>query len=440
MTPPEVQMQVLVIGSGGREHALAWKIAASPLVTQVWVAPGNPGSRAEPGVSACPVPVSMQALDRWDAWLADHPVTLAVVGPEQPLVDGFADVLRARGIAVVGPGADGAQLEGSKWFCKQVLLEAGVPTARGARVSTPEAVHAFCDGFNGRALVVKADGLAAGKGVVVCDSVEEARAVALQVLTDQPWGADACAHVLLEERLDGPEVSWMVLTDGVRALPLPSSQDHKRLLAGDRGPNTGGMGACSPAPHVDAALGERLQREVIEPTLTTLRARGIDYRGFLYAGLMLTPDGPRVLEYNCRLGDPETQALMLALQGDIVPALLAAARGDLTGQDLPPAVPSAVVVLAAEGYPEAPRKGAALTLPPHASLPAGTRVFHAGTAEDEDGTLRVAGGRVLTVGAWDADDAGAAVLRARALAASLVWPGCQWRDDIGHQVLAPSVG
>lgn len=423
-------MKVLVVGGGGREHALAWKIASSERVDEVLVAPGNAGTAREAGVRN--LAVSATDVDGLVAAATELEVGLVVVGPEAPLVDGLVDALDARGIPAVGAPAAGARLEGSKAFAKEIMDAAGVPTARYARVTTADEVHAFCDAFDGQALVVKADGLAAGKGVIVCDDVATARAAAVEMLAERTFG-DASASVVLEERLHGPETSYIVLTDGENFAALPTSQDHKRLLDGDEGPNTGGMGAYSPAPFVDDALAAQIERDVVVPTLAELRRRGIPFRGFLYAGLMLTERGPMVLEFNARLGDPETQALMTALDGDLVPALEACARGDMNGVTLPGQRASAVVVLAAEGYPKSAVKGPAIEGLAAAAERADTRVFHAGTRLDDDGTVRVAGGRVLGVTAW-ADTPAAAVRRAYEAVADVSWPGMQHRTDIGKAV------
>ena len=424
-------MKVLVVGSGGREHALAWKIAQSPLVETVLVAPGSPGTEVEAGVSNLPLPEG-----GWPA-LAElaHElgVQLAVVGPEAPLVEGLADELRERGIATVGPNRDGALLEASKAFAKEIMVAAGVPTARYGEALQVEEINEFCDGFDGAALVVKADGLAAGKGVVVCDDVESARREAIAMMTERPYG-DACDRIVLEERLIGIETSYIVLAAGEDFVALPTAQDHKRLLDGDEGPNTGGMGAYSPAPFVSDALRAQIEDECIRPVLRELRARGIDFRGFLFAGLMLTDDGPKVLEYNVRAGDPETQVLLTALEGDLVPALQQVAAGRLALDSLGPARASAVVVLAAEGYPHAPVKGVPIDGLDAAARHAGVQVFHAGTTRRGDRVV-TNGGRVLGVTASAATPEEALRL-AYAAVAEISWPGMQHRRDIGKALKA----
>lgn len=420
-------MNVLILGAGGREHALAWKIQQSPLVNRTLVAPGNAGTAADNRLETHPIP-SMNVADVL-ALCSDEDVSFVVVGPEAPLVDGLADALRDANLLVLGPSAAGARLEGSKAFSKAIMDAAGVPTARYARVMTAAEVDAFVDAFDGEALVVKADGLAAGKGVVVCDGLEDARATAHAMLRDLPFG-EASATIVLEERLIGIETSYIVLTDGERFVAMPTSQDHKRLGDGDTGPNTGGMGAYSPAPFVTEAIREAIERDVIAPTLAELRRREIPFRGFLYAGIMLTSDGPRVLEFNVRLGDPETQALMMALRGDVVPALVAAAEGALPADaDLGPCDASAVVVLAAKGYPESPQKGAVIAGLDAAAKVDRSVVFHAGTALRGPDVV-VSGGRVLGVTAVGATPE-AAIAQAYQAVEHIGWDGMQYRRDIG---------
>lgn len=422
-------MRVLVLGSGGREHALVWSIARSDLVDEVLAAPGNPGTATEPKTRN--VELDICDADAVVQLVAKNEIDLVVVGPEAPLVAGVSDALRAVGILVVGPGKDGAELEGSKAFAKQVMVDAGVPTARYAGASTHEDVDAFCDEIDCDAVVVKADGLAGGKGVVVCESVEEARAEAHRMLDEQPFGR-ASAEIVLEERLYGVETSYIVLAAGEEFVAFPTSQDHKRLLDGDRGPNTGGMGAYSPAPFVSDELREEIERDVIRPTLRELRRRGIDFRGFLYAGVMLTKDGPSVLEFNVRMGDPETQVLLASLKSDIVPALRACAEGDMSGVELTANRAAAVVVLAAEGYPMKPIKGAVIHGVDDANDVESVRVFHAGT-RDEQGALLVNGGRVLGVTAH-ANTPEEAIKLAYIAVEKITWSGMQHRGDIGYQV------
>ncbi len=419
-------MKILIIGSGGREHAIAWKVAQSPLVDGVFVAPGNPGTAATDGVANVNVVVSDH--DAVAAFAAANDVGLVVIGPEAPLVAGLADSLRATGLSVVGPGADGAVLEGSKTFAKEVMDAAGVPTARWARVHSDADIDTFCDRFDGAALVVKADGLAAGKGVIVCDDVESARIAAKEMLRDRPFG-EASASIVLEERLEGIETSYIVLASGSNYVALPTSQDHKRLQDGDRGPNTGGMGAFTPAPFVSDSMRAAFHEEVIEPVLAELAARGIDFRGFLYAGMMLTAAGPRVLEFNVRLGDPETQVLLSAIDEDIVPALVDCANGSLSTRTFSAAGAAAVIVLAAEGYPTKPVKGAPIEGIDAANSHAAVTVFHAGTRESGEAVC-VNGGRVLGV-TGRAATPDEAVRVAYEAAREISWPGLQMRSDIG---------
>jgi phosphoribosylamine--glycine ligase len=417
---------VCVVGSGGREHALALTLARS---ADVVVTPGNPGM---PGVSAegHRVTVSPAPPEEIDA-------DLVVIGPEAPLVDGLADRLRARGRLVLGPGADGARLEGSKAFMKEVLAEAGVPTAAFGVFDRLDEAVGFLRSLPGP-WVVKTDGLAAGKGVLVAETLAEAEADVAAKLSGGAFG-DAGRRVVIEEGLVGPECSLMVLCDGADVVPLAPAQDFKRLSDGDRGPNTGGMGAYSPVPEVGDAMVDELLYGAVEPLVAALRARGIDYRGVLYAGLMLTDDGPRVLEYNVRFGDPETQVVLPRLVSDPVGLLTAAAAGRLSSLREPPRFsdePAVVVVMAAPGYPADPRTGDAISGLDDAGRPAapveGVRVFHAGTArQDPAGPFTTAGGRVLGVGALAPTLAGARDRAYRAVS-QIGWDGAQYRRDIAE--------
>ena len=419
------EMRVLVVGSGGREHALVSKIAKSPLVDQLYCAPGNPGTAR----LAENAPLAAEDVSGLARFARDRGIDLAVVGPEAPLVAGLADRLAEGGIAVFGPSAAAARLEGSKAFAKEVMEAAGIPTA-SHRVfeSFPEAsAHARAQG--GR-VVVKADGLASGKGVVVCSSPEEAEAALRGLLLERVHG-EAGRRVVVEERLEGPEASVIALTDGERLLVLPPAQDHKRVFDGDRGPNTGGMGAFSPTPHVDAGLLAELERSVFRPVLREMARRGSPFRGALYAGLMLTRQGPKVLEFNARFGDPETQPILLRLSSDLVPALLGAARGQLEGVALAFDRRAAVgVVLAAEGYPGAVAKGDVIE-GAEGPFGEGVEVFQGGTARAPDGSLRTAGGRVLTVCALG-EGLEAAAARAYQAASAVRFRGCHYRRDIGR--------
>ncbi|HTR55868.1 MAG TPA: phosphoribosylamine--glycine ligase [Kofleriaceae bacterium] len=415
-------MKILVVGSGGREHALAWRLAAGG--HDVLAAPGNPG------IAACArcVPVPVGAPDALVELAAAERVELVVVGPEAPLVAGLADKLRARGIATFGPGSDGARLEGSKVFSKQFFARHQIPTAPFHVASTAVEADAAIDALGG--CVVKADGLAAGKGVVVARDADEARAAAREMLEARRFGA-AGATVVIEQRIAGREVSVLALTDGKRLEVLPAVEDHKTIFDGDRGPNTGGMGTVSPAWTSPELIG-RVTREILEPTVRGLHADGIDYRGVLYAGVMVDAAGtPWLLEYNCRFGDPETQPIMARTIGDFGAVLAGAARGELPLGKLAwdPRV-AVCVVVAAAGYPAEPRTGDVI-----AGIPADTgdvTVFHAGTARDADGRLVTAGGRVLGVTAL-----GVSVEQARERAYAVVdaidLPGKQARRDIGRR-------
>ncbi|WP_428261980.1 phosphoribosylamine--glycine ligase [Haliangium sp.] len=429
-------MKILVVGSGGREHALCWRLAHNG--HELLCAPGNPGI-AE--VAQC-VDVATGDLDGLSELARREAVELCVVGPEAPLVAGLADRLRADGVAVFGPGAAGARLEGSKIFCKQFMARHGIPTARFfacATMTEAKRAVAALTGPGSAGVVVKADGLAAGKGVVVCDSDDEALLAARAMLEGGRFGA-AGAEVVIEQRLRGRELSVMAFTDGVRCELLAQAEDHKALGDGDRGPNTGGMGTVSPPGWLSAPAGQtpalidRVAREVLAPTLRGLAADGIDYRGLLYAGLMIDDDGkPWLLEYNCRFGDPETQPVLARFQGDLAEWLAGAARGALPeGPARWDPRPAVCVVLASAGYPETPRTGVPITGLPLAHDPAAADqliVFHAGTAR-RDGHLVTSGGRVLGVTALGHDLADARA-RAYRAAGEISFEGMQYRRDIG---------
>jgi phosphoribosylamine--glycine ligase len=417
-------MRILVVGSGGREHALAWKISQSPLVTALFAAPGNPGL----GRLATLVPIKADDVEGLTAFAVREKIDLVVVGPEAPLVAGLVDRLAAAGVLAFGPTAAAARIEGSKAFAKEVMVAAGIPTADYATFTEPGAALAWARRRGGQ-VVVKADGLAAGKGVVVCGSVEEAEAAIREILVDRIHGA-AGATLLLEEKLSGPEASCIAFTDGEQVRMLPAAQDHKRVFDGDRGPNTGGMGAFCPTPKVSEALLAEIERTVLLPAVGELKRRGHPFRGALYAGLMLTPQGVRVLEFNARLGDPETQPILMRLRGDLVPALLAVARGDLSGVtlDVDPRA-SIGVVVAAEGYPGKVTGGDVI----HgldAALAADQQLFQAGTASGPGGQVVTAGGRVLTVCALGAGTA-EAMRRAYDALGKVSFRGMQFRTDIG---------
>ena len=423
-------MKVLIVGGGGREHALAWKCAAAARVTEVLVAPGNAGTAAEPKVRN--VAVAADDLAALAQLAQAERVDLTIVGPETPLVAGIVDSFGARGLPCFGPARAAAQLEGSKAFAKEFLRRHGIPTARAATF-TRESFDPAWLGAQRPPLVVKASGLAAGKGVVIADSTAAALQAA-QAMFDGQFGA-AGSEVLIEEFLPGEEASFIVITDGRHVLPLASSQDHKRRDDGDRGPNTGGMGAYSPAPVVTRELHARIMREVIEPTIRGLAADGVPYRGFLYAGLMIAPDGtPNVLEFNCRLGDPETQPILMRLKSDLTLLAEAALAGRLESVRAEWDPRAALgVVLAAPGYPDRVRSGDVIEgLERAARLPG--KIFHAATRLDA-GRVLTSGGRVLCAVGLGADVA-EAQRAAYALAAEVRWPGMHYRRDIGYRALA----
>ncbi len=421
-------MKVLVIGSGGREHALAWKLAQSPKVTRVLVAPGNPGTAAEKLLQNVPITdikVLVELARR-------EQVAFTVVGPEAPLAAGVVDAFRAAGLPIFGPTKAAAQLESSKDFAKQFLVRHNIPTAKYQTFSDAAEAHAYID-TEGAPIVIKADGLAAGKGVVVAMSADEAHAAIDMMLLDNKMG-DAGARVVIEEFMEGEEASFIVMADGKNALALATSQDHKRLQDGDQGPNTGGMGAYSPAPVVTPDVHARVMREVINPTLAGMAADGLPYTGFLYAGLMIDGEGkPRVVEFNCRMGDPETQPIMMRLKTDLADLIEAAIAGKLDQTEAEWDRRFALgVVLAAAGYPENPRKGDVITGLPTAELE-DAHVFHAGTAQ-RDGDIVTAGGRVLCVTALG-DNVRTAQKRAYELADAITFDGRQYRRDIGYRAL-----
>ncbi|MCE1250984.1 MAG: phosphoribosylamine--glycine ligase [Comamonadaceae bacterium] len=424
-------MKVLVIGGGGREHALAWKLAQSPKATRVYLAPGNGGTALNPKFENIAL-TEPQALR---AWAQEQKIGLTVVGPEAPLAAGVVDAFRAHGLRIFGPTQAAAQLESSKAFSKAFMRRHGIPTADYDTFTDPAAAHAYVERL-GAPIVIKADGLAAGKGVVVAMTLQEAHDAVDFMLVDNKYGAvhnDGGARVVIEEFLDGEEASFIVLCDGKNVCALATSQDHKRLQDGDAGPNTGGMGAYSPAPVVTADVHARAMREIILPTVRGMEKDGIPYTGFLYAGLMIDAKGqPKTLEFNCRMGDPETQPIMMRLKSDLVDLLSAAVDGKLDQVELQWDRRTALgVVMAAAGYPEAPRKGDAITgLPPEAD---DAMVFHAGT-QLQDGVLRASGGRVLCVTALG-DNVRQAQQRAYDVARGVHFDGAQYRRDIGHRAV-----
>lgn len=413
-------MNILLIGSGGREHALAWKLAQSPLTDTLYAAPGNPGIGEEAEL------VSLDVADHGAvlAFCQARGVSLVVVGPEAPLVDGLADSLRAAGIATFGPSAAAAQLEGSKGFTKELCSRAGIPTAAYARHDDKAKALADLPRF-GLPVVIKADGLAAGKGVIIAETAVEAEA-AIEDMFGGGFG-EAGAEVVIEEFMTGEEASFFALTDGSAIVRFGSAQDHKRVGDGDTGPNTGGMGAYSPARVLTPELEDRVMREIVEPTVRTMSAEGMPYNGVLYAGLMLTAEGPKLIEYNCRFGDPECQVLMTRFSGDLAAMLLAIAEERLANAPAPifSADTALTVVMAANGYPGTPEKGGQIAL----TETSGVKTFHAGTAL-RDGALVASGGRVLNVTATapSVTEARAAAYRA---VDAIDFPSGFCRRDIG---------
>jgi phosphoribosylamine---glycine ligase len=420
-------MKLLVIGSGGREHAMAWKLAQSPRVQKVFVAPGNGGTATENGLEN----VGITSVPELISFAKKEQIHLTVVGPEAPLAAGVVDAFQDAGLKIFGPPRAAAQLEASKDFAKQFMVRHGLPTARHATFTKAAEAKAYVD-KQGAPIVVKADGLAAGKGVMVASTVEEAKAAIDLMLVENRLG-DAGARVVVEEFLDGEEASFIVMADGAHALPLATSQDHKRLKDGDQGPNTGGMGAYSPAPVVTPELHARVMREIIQPAIAGMAKDGTPYTGFLYAGLMIDKAGnPKALEFNCRLGDPEAQPIMLRMKSDLLALVEHALEGTLDRVTADWDRRSALgVVLAAAGYPDDPRKGDPISgLPKPAE---DCRVFHAGTKLDGKRVL-TNGGRVLCVTALG-DSLKMARARAYGAADPIRFEGMQFRKDIGHRAL-----
>ncbi|MDE2209489.1 MAG: phosphoribosylamine--glycine ligase [Betaproteobacteria bacterium] len=425
-------MNVLIVGAGGREHALAWKVAQSPRVAKVFVAPGNAGTGRDPDLTNVPI----DDIPALIAFSKRESVGLTVVGPEAPLAAGIVDAFRAAGLRIFGPTRDAAQLESSKDFAKAFMQRHAIPSAEYRSFTDAAAAHAWVDA-RGAPIVVKADGLAAGKGVVVADDLAQAHAAIDAMLSGDAVGA-AGARVVIEDFLEGEEASFIVMADGVHVLALASSQDHKRLGDGDHGPNTGGMGAYSPAVVVTPTVHARIMREIIAPAVEGMVAEGMPYTGFLYAGVMIDATGsPRVLEFNCRLGDPETQPIMARLRCDLVVLLEHALAGTLDRAEAEWDRRAALtVVLAAAGYPAAPRKGDVVVGLDRITEDAhpGVYVFHAGTTLLE-GEVRVSGGRVLGVTALG-DSIRQAQRAAYAAVSAIHFDGMQYRSDIGHRALA----
>lgn len=427
-------MNVLVVGGGGREHALCWAIAASPLVERLWCAPGNAGIAGE---AEC-VAIAADDIGALCGFVRDRAVDLVVVGPEAPLAAGLVDRLDAMGVRAFGPSAEAAQIESSKGFMKDLCARHGIPTASYARFSErgPALAHIA---RTGAPVVVKADGLAAGKGVIICESTSEAERAVDEMLVGGAFGA-AGREIVVEEFMEGEELSFFALVDGEHALALASAQDHKRVGDGDVGPNTGGMGAYSPAPACTEDVAAAVMDTVVTPAVAAMRDEGRPYRGVLYAGLMLTDEGPRLLEFNARFGDPECQALMPRLASDIVPALVAACDGELAHFDLRWGEEAALtVVLAANGYPGPVGEGTVIGGLDEAGAMDGVTIFHAATTRDDAGRIVSSGGRVLGVTARAPDIRGAQERAYRAVD-RLAWPGGFCRRDIGWRAVQAAGG
>lgn len=433
MPSADTQINVLLVGGGGREHALAAAIARSPHLGTLYIThPSNPGLAALG--TAVDVPVLPKQLYRLEQFCDHHAVGLVVVGPEEPLAQGFADQLTGPTRLVFGPCKAGAMLEADKAWCKTLLREAMVPTAEGREFTDAEAALAYV-ASRSEPPVVKASGLAAGKGVFVPATIAEACAAVRTIMIERAFGPSG-DKVLIEERISGREVSVLAITDGRSILMLPPCQDHKRLLDGDKGPNTGGMGAFCPSDAIDDETMGRIERDILVPTVDALKRDGIDYRGVLYAGLMLTPAGPKVLEYNVRFGDPECQPLMVRLKSDVIELMLAACTRTLDKIEVEwDPRPAVCIVLASEGYPTSPRKGVPITGIAEAEAMEGVTVFHAGTARDKSGQIVTAGGRVLSVVAQAETMAEARALAYEACA-RIHFEGMQMRTDIAREVAA----
>ncbi len=423
-------MNILIIGSGGREHALAWKIAQSPRADKLYIAPGNAGC-AEIGVCA---DLDLQNLPALVRWAKEHAIDFVVPGPEAVLCAGIVDVFREAGIKIFGPIRAAAELEGSKIFAKNLMRRHGIPTADYAHFEQHEAAENYLASREDGPVVIKADGLAAGKGAIVCDDHQEAREALRRCMVDQEFG-DAGSRVVIEECLRGEELSVLALTDGTAIAPLASSQDHKAVHDGDQGPNTGGMGAYSPAPLLTDDLLDTVIEKILVPTVHAMNAEGRRYRGVLYAGLMITEGGPRVLEFNVRFGDPETQPILMRLDSDLLEVLDATVEGRLAEQELRWKDDAAVcVVMASGGYPGTYQKGVPIEGLERAGAREGVVVFHAGTARKKGQTL-TAGGRVLGVTALGSDIP-AAIENTYAAVGDIQFEGAQYRTDIARKALA----
>ncbi|HHR6132039.1 TPA: phosphoribosylamine--glycine ligase [Providencia alcalifaciens] len=425
-------MNILIIGGGGREHALAWKAAQSPLADKVYVAPGNAGTALEPALEN--VDISATDIDGLLQFAKDKQIGLTIVGPEAPLVIGVVDAFKQAGLTIFGPTQGAAQLEGSKAFTKDFLARHNIPTAAYENFTEIEPALAYLDKV-GAPIVIKADGLAAGKGVIVAMTLQEAKDAVHDMLAGNAFG-DAGHRIVIEEFLDGEEASFIVMVDGENVIPMATSQDHKRVGDGDTGLNTGGMGAYSPAPVVTDTVHQRVMEQVIYPTVKGMDQEGNRYQGFLYAGLMIDKAGnPKVIEFNCRFGDPETQPIMMRLQSDLVALCLAGAKGELAGKDsLWDERPALGIVIAAGGYPGDYRNGDVISGLP-TSEAADSKVFHAGTKLNQAGEVVTAGGRVLCVTALG-NDIAKAQAKAYEVAKTINWSGSFYRNDIGYRAIA----
>ena len=422
-------MKVLVVGGGGREHALCWTISGSPLVDKLYCAPGNAGIAQD---AEC-VAIGAEDIDGLVAFSVENGIELVVIGPEGPLVMGLADRLADANIRAFGPSAAAAIIEGSKGYMKDLCARYDIPTAAYGRFTDTAAAKAFI-AERGAPIVVKTDGLAAGKGVLICETVDQANIAVDDMMTGGAFG-DAGAEIIIEEFMEGEEASFFALVDGENALPLAAAQDHKRVGDGDTGLNTGGMGAYSPAPVVTEDIAATVMEKIILPTVAGMKADGTPYKGVLYAGLMLTDEGPKLIEYNCRFGDPECQVLMTRLMSDLVPALIAACDGELKDFDLRWFDEAALtVVMVANGYPGAYEKGSIIGGLDKAEKIAGALIFHAGTATNEDGDTVAAGGRVLNVTA-NASTIAEAQERTYKAVDRIDWPGGFCRRDIGWRAV-----
>lgn len=423
-------MKVLIVGGGGREHALAWAISKSPKLTKLYVAPGNAGIA---DVAEC-LDIQAEDIKAICAAVRDLKIDFVVVGPEGPLVDGLADKIEAMDVAVFGPSAAAAQIEGSKGMMKDLLAKYDIPTADYQRFDEPDAAKEYIRVKN-HPVVVKADGLAAGKGVILSHTLNEAYAAVDQIMIEEAFGS-AGNEIIIEEFMIGEEASFFALCDGVRAVPLAGAQDHKQVHDGDHGPNTGGMGAYSPAPVLDAAIEKRVMDEIITPTIDAMAKEGTPFKGVLFAGLMINEDGPRVIEFNCRFGDPECQPIMTRLKSDALEMLHAAATGRLDEIKLKWHTEAALtVVMAAKGYPGKYKKGTPIRGLHNANAIDGVHVFHAGTAVDENGGIIATGGRVLGVTAM-AKDVASAQQKAYAGVDAIDWPDGFCRRDIGWRAIS----